>query len=278
MCPPQHFGVLYEINPWMHTEVAVDRDLARDQWDGLVATLRAAGATVEIIDHDPSVPDMVFTANAGIVNHRSGRDPQFVPSHFRHPERQGETEIFARWFAAHGYTVDRLPTDLDHEGAGDALPFGGGLLSGYRFRSDLRATTELGRLTEVPVRAIELVDERLYHVDITFCPLDDRRAIAAPMGWDAYGRKVVEALVPEPLWLEDEEALTFCANSVVVGSTVVMPTTPVRVGRILEGWGFDVVTCDVSEFLKAGGGCRCLTLALDVELASPPHGAPAPPS
>ena len=118
------------------------------------------------------------------------------------------------------------------------------------------------------MRAIELVDERLYHIDITFCPLDERRAICAPMGWDAYGRKVVEALVPEPLWLEDEEALGFCANSVVVGSTVVMPTTPPRVGRILEAWGFDVVTCDVGEYLKAGGGCRCLTLSLDVALGT----------
>ena len=37
-----------------------------------------------------------------------------------------------------------------------------------------------------------------------------------------------------------------------------------RVGRILESWGFDVAVCPVDEFLKAGGGCRCLTLALDV--------------
>jgi N-dimethylarginine dimethylaminohydrolase len=268
MCPPTHFGVLYEINPWMHAEVAVDLDRARAQWDGLVATLRQAGAAVEVIEPDPTAPDMVFTANAGIVNQRAGRSPQFIPAHFRFVERQPETEIFASWFAAQGYEVDRLPADLDHEGAGDALPFGGGLLSGYRFRSDLPATTSLSRLTGAPVRAIELVDERLYHVDITFCPLDDRRALCAPMGWDAYGRKVVEALVPEPLWLTDDETLGFCANSVVVGSTVVMPATPVRVGRILEGWGFDVVTCDVSEFLKAGGGCRCLTLSLDVSLGT----------
>ena len=274
MCPPEHFGVLYEINPWMHKEVAVDRDRAQLQWEGLVATLRDAGAEVVEMPHDPSVPDMVFTANAGIVNHRDGAAPQFVPSHFRFAERQGETEIFASWFDDAGFRVDRLPTELDHEGAGDALPFGGGLVSGYRFRSDLPATTELSRLTGAPVRAIELVDDRLYHVDITFCPLDDRRAICAPMGWDRYGRTVVEALVPEPLWLTDEEALSFCANSVVVGTTVVMPTAPPRVGRILEGWGFDVVTCDVSEFLKAGGGCRCLTLALDVELARPAHGHP----
>ncbi|MDQ6696504.1 MAG: arginine deiminase-related protein [Actinomycetota bacterium] len=263
MCPPTHYGVLYEINPWMHAEVTVDRDKALTEWETLVATLRQAGAEVQVMDHDPAVPDMVFTANAGVVN-----GAQFVPSHFRYPQRQPETEIFAGWFATQGFRIDRLPAALGHEGAGDALPFGGVLLSGYRFRSDLPAATELARLTGAPVRPIELVDERLYHIDITFCPLDGRRAICAPMGWDSYGRKVIEALVPEPLWLSDEETLTFCANSVVVGRTVVMPTTPVRVGRQLEAWGFDVVTCHVGEFLKAGGGCRCLTLSLDVDLAS----------
>jgi N-dimethylarginine dimethylaminohydrolase len=53
---------------------------------------------------------------------------------------------------------------------------------------------------------------------------------------------------------------------VVIGGTVVMPHTPARVGRQLEQWGFDVVEVQVGEFLKAGGGCRCLTLSLDVTL------------
>ena len=117
------------------------------------------------------------------------------------------------------------------------------------------------------MRPIELVDERLYHLDITFCPLDDRRALCAPMGWDRYGRKVVEALVPEPLWLDDDEALAFCANSVVVGTHVVMPATPVRASAASSRRGASTSsTCAVGEFLKAGGGCRCLTLALDVDL------------
>jgi N-dimethylarginine dimethylaminohydrolase len=51
-----------------------------------------------------------------------------------------------------------------------------------------------------------------------------------------------------------------------VDANVVMPSCPPRVGRILERWGFSVAECAVDEFLKAGGGCRCLTLALDVEL------------
>lgn len=273
MCPPTHFGVLYEINPWMHAEVVVDTDEAMVQWEGLVAALRGAGAEVVVMDHDPAVPDMVFTANAGIVNAAPPGDGgasspgQFVPSHFRFAERQGETEIFAAWFAGQGWTVDRLPADLDHEGAGDALPFGPTLVSGYRFRSDQQAATHLARLTGAPVRSIELVDPRLYHVDITFCPLDDRRALLAPLAWDSYGCRVMKALVPEPLVLEDDEALSFCANSVVVGRTIVMPMCPPRVGRQLETWGFDVVVSPMGEFLKAGGGCRCLTLALDVTLS-----------
>jgi N-dimethylarginine dimethylaminohydrolase len=263
VCPPAYFGVLYEINPWMHREVRVDLDRAQGEWEGLVTTLQLAGAEIEMLDPHPGVPDLVFTANAGIVNGR-----QFVPSHFRHPERQPETEIDAAWFAARGYWVDRLPPDVVHEGAGDALPFGGVLLSGYRFRSDVAAAGHLSRLTRTPVRAIELVDERFYHLDLTFCPLDDRRALCVPSAWDAYGRKVVEDLVSDPLWLDDDEGATFCANSVVVDSTILMPACPPRVGRILEGWGFDVVLVPIDEFLKAGGGCRCLTLALDVVLVN----------
>jgi N-dimethylarginine dimethylaminohydrolase len=53
---------------------------------------------------------------------------------------------------------------------------------------------------------------------------------------------------------------------VVVGRRVVMPSCPPAVGRRLETWGFEVAVSSVDEFLKAGGGCRCLTLALDVVL------------
>ena len=271
MCPPEHFTVLYEINPWMHREVAVDPDRARLQWEGLVALLRDAGAEIDLVDPHAEWPDMVFTANAGIVNGR-----QFVPSHFRNPERQGETPIFAAWFDEREYQIDRLPDHLDHEGAGEALPFGDVLVSAYRFRTDAASHAELSRLTGAPVRSIELVDERYYHLDITFCPLDDRRALVVPEAWDDYGRRVMAELVPEPLALEPDEAAVCSANSVVIGRNIVMPSCSPRVGRQLEAWGFEVAVADVGEFLKAGGGVRCLTLALDVVLRRGGQGPPAP--
>jgi N-dimethylarginine dimethylaminohydrolase len=268
MCPPDHFEVAYEINPWMHREVRIDPVPAVEQWHRLHDTLVEAGATVDLLVPVAGVPDLVFTANAGLVN-----GDMFVPARFRHAERQAESSVDVAWFESHGYRVVDLPAGMDHEGAGDALPFGGALLSAYRFRSDLRAATELTGIFGCPVRSVELVDQRLYHLDLTFCPLDEQRAICAPSGWDDYGRRVVADMVPERLDLDEDEALGFCANSVVVGTTVVMPDCTPRVGSQLERWGFDVVVCPVGEFLKAGGGCRCLTLALDVTLGPAPEGS-----
>ena len=275
LCPPRHFTVAYEINPYMHVQVHPDPDAAMAQFDGLASTLVAAGAQVELMEPAPGLPDLVFTANAGVVD-----GEVFVPSRFRHPERQGETPHDVDWFAGHGFRVTPLSGDEPFEGAGDVLPFGAGsepgagrlgpvLVAGYRLRSSVVAQTELGQLLGVPVRAVELTDERFYHVDLVFCPLDDRRALIAPLGLDRYGCRVLAELVPEPVWLTDDEACAFCANSVVVGDVVVMPSCTPRLGAILEGAGLSVAVSPVGEFLKAGGGCRCLTLALDVVLSSP---------
>ncbi len=263
MCAPEFFGVLYEINPWMHTAVQVDGERAATQWQGLAETLAAAGAAVELQLPVEGLPDLVFTANAGVV---SGR--RFVPAHFLHAERQGESAVDAAWFAEAGFEVLELAETTVHEGAGDALPFNDVLLSGYRTRSDAAAHTELAELLGVAVRSVELVDPRLYHLDLVFCPLDERHAIVAPLGLDRYGMRVVADLVPEPILLEDEEALAFLANSVVVDDRIVMADCTPRLGRILESLGLEVVTVPVGEFLKAGGGARCLTLALDVEIGA----------
>jgi len=115
---------------------------------------------------------------------------------------------------------------------------------------------------------VPVVHPALYHLDLSFCPLDETRAIVAPSAWDATGRRAVAALVPRPLVIDEEEAFTFCANSVVVGHTVVMPAgVPVRVARQLEAWGFTVATVEVGELHKGGGSVRCMTLPLDTDLS-----------
>ncbi|MFP5224615.1 MAG: amidinotransferase [Actinomycetota bacterium] len=261
MCPPEFFGVTYEINPWMHKEIVVDRGLAREQWESLRSAVTDAGATVEILDPVDGLPDLVFTANAGLIDGRN-----FIPASFRHPQRQRETPHATAWFRRQGYNIVPLPSGLVHEGAGDALPFGDVLISGYRMRSDAPSHAAVARIARAQVRAVELVDPRLYHLDLVFCPLDSRHAIVAPLGLDEHGLRVMKDLVPEPIMLTDEEALTFCANSVVIDRTIIMPSCSDRLRRAIEAAGLTIVVVEVSEFLKAGGACRCLTLALDATI------------
>jgi N-dimethylarginine dimethylaminohydrolase len=261
MCPPDYFGVFYEINPWMHTENAVDQDRAQEQWHHLVAHLRRAGATVQTLEPVKSLPDIVFTANAGLVDGR-----RFIPSQFTYPERQLEAIYDTEWFRSHDFEITEFSRDprLNFEGCGDAFMVCGRLVAGYGFRTDLAAHAVLAKKLGVGYHSIKLVDVRLYHLDISFCPLDERHAIIAPDVWDRKSCEGLEQLIPEPLVLELDEAMTFCANSVVVGKTIIMPYCPPRVGRILCKWGYEVCVSPVTEFVKAGGGVRCLTLALDV--------------
>jgi arginine dihydrolase len=259
MCPARHYGVLYEINPWMHREVPADAERTMQQWEALVATLEGVGASIETIEPVDGLPDMVFTANAGFV-----RGDRFIRSRFKHPQRSGEESHYERWFRRGGFQVTELDGQPLFEGAGDALPFGDRILAGYRIRSDFDAHTALAKALDVEVLSVELVDPRFYHLDLTFCPLDDRRALVVPQAWDEYGRDVVRSLVPEPLELTADEAEAFCANSVVVGDAIVMPSCTPRLAGVLTDIGLQVVVSPVDEFLKAGGGVRCLTLALDV--------------
>lgn len=258
MAPAQHYGVLYEINPWMNREVPADPERSMDQWTDLVRTLREAGAEISLIEPVDGLPDMVFTANAGLV-----WGERFVPSRFRHPQRTGEEAWHKLWFGREGFRLAELPGGPFFEGAGDALPFRDRIVAGYRIRSEFDAHTAMAKMLETEVLSVELVDERFYHLDLTFCPLDDRRALVVPDAWDRYGRDVVASLVPEPIELTPEEALAFCANSVVVGDVIVMPACTTRLERELAGLGLDVHVSPVDEFVKAGGGVRCLTLALD---------------
>src|SRR4051812_35146191 len=89
MCPPDYYGIEYEINPWMSRSRGSSPDKARGQWQRLEQTLRGLGVQIELMTPQPSLPDLVFTANAGLVFHK-----RFFSSRFRHGVRARETPHF----------------------------------------------------------------------------------------------------------------------------------------------------------------------------------------
>ena len=263
MCPPKYYGIEYEINPCMNRRVSSDPEESRLQWQALYDTLIDLGAKVELLEPVQGLPDLVFTANAGLVFH-----DVFLSSRFRYGERQGETPVFDHWFAEHGYTVEHTPEDHYFEGAGDALFCGETLFAGYRFRSDARTMQWVGNRLGVEVLPLELVDPRYYHLDTCFCPIAPDAAIYFPGAFDEYGRSVLWDRIRTLIEVTAEEAFSFSCNAVVVGRSVVLNQGAPKLARALERRGFRAVPLKLTEFIKAGGSAKCLTFRLDGEDAA----------
>jgi N-dimethylarginine dimethylaminohydrolase len=195
-------------------------------------------------------------------------------SHMRYAERRMETGSAQPWFAGRGFATSYVGRDGvgAHLEAGDAFAFGDALVVGYGPRTEELALKHLATDLDIRVRGLRITHPAMYHLDLAFCPLDDRRAIVCPSALDEASAAALLDLVPEPLVLTEEEALTtFCANSIVIpkqsgGAAIVMPACPDRVRAQLEEWGFEVVVVDVSEFHKGGGSIRCLTNPVDVRI------------
>jgi N-dimethylarginine dimethylaminohydrolase len=154
------------------------------------------------------------------------------------------------------------------EGAGDALFCGETLFAGYRIRSDVRGHQELGELMQCEVIPLELVDGRYYHLDTCFCPLAPDMAIYYPPAFDEYARSVLRANIADLIPVSDEESEHFACNAVVLGQTVITNAGCPSLHRELRARGFETAECSLSEFVKAGGSAKCLTLRLDGEDAA----------
>ena len=263
MCPPDHYSIEYEINPWMNRSLGAVRELAFRQWKHLHDTLIGLGVRVETMTPQPGLPDLVFTANAGLVFHNT-----FLSSRFRHEVRAKESPHFDAWFAANGFQVEHLPENTFHEGAGDALFCGDTLFAGYRTRSDASAHQWVGEKLGVRVLPLELVNPRFYHLDTCFCPLAPGVAFYFPAAFDGYGKRVLQTHVPTLVPVVEEEAFRFGCNAVAVGKTVVHNSRCPQMAASLARAGFRSIEVELDEFLKAGGSAKCLTLRLDGEEAA----------
>ena len=270
MCPPDHYDVDYVINPWMEGNIhKSSRDRAVEQWQKLHQVLKDV-AIVDLVDPAKGWPDMVFTANAGLV-----LGTNVVLSRFFHKERQGEEPYFKTWFEENGFTVYELPKDLPFEGAGDALfdREGRWLWAGYGFRSELDSHPYIAKWLDTEVVSLRLIDERFYHLDTCFCPLTGGYLLYYPPAFDSYSNRVIEMRIPEEkrIIVEEPDAVCFACNAVNVGSTIVMNQISDGLKNKLTKAGFNVTETPLSEFLKAGGAAKCLTLRVTEPILEDVH-------
>lgn len=269
MCPPRHFGVSYVINPWMDGNAGqVDAPLAARQWDALYTAVRQY-ADVHLVEAAPGLPDMVFTANAGVV-----LDGRVVPAHFHHAEREGEEQRFENWFRAEGFELIDLPGDIAFEGAGDALydRARGCLWVAYGSRTRAATSVLLHEALAVETVPLRLIDPRYYQLDTCFCPLDDGWLLWYPPALDAAARSEIERRVPaaQRITVSEEDARNLACNAICLAGNVLLNRASPALQRALRLAGYRVIEMPLGEFVKAGGAAKCLTLRLDESRAGTP--------
>jgi N-dimethylarginine dimethylaminohydrolase len=263
MCAPDHYDVHFLFNPHMRYTERVDRRRAKAQWRRLVRVLEEAGADLRFLDLSPVTGPLVFTADAAFC---------YRPGDVLVLENDGvrgdlEPALFRAWFQEHGFRTEFAPPNCRLDGGNLLRLSNGTVLAGLkpgsrgigeRYLARLLRVTVGGRLETVP-----LVEEKFLHLDTVVGVLGGGRYLVylggLPDGRLPEGGTLAEGdVIP----VSAADAARFACNIVVVGDVVV--TGPVsddlcrRIGRL----GFHVERVDLSEFYKAGGGAKCLTLPL----------------
>lgn len=268
MTSPGHFNINYSINPWMEGNVdGIDNyhlRIALHQWSELRNILVNLDVDVFMLPLPPeNCPDAVFTANAGFLYGGT-----FIPSYFKHPERQVEEPYFTEWFRAKGYFIPEISGTEDRnvksfEGAGDALidSTRNILWFGYGFRSTLSFKEELERVVSLDVKAVKLVDPRFYHLDTCFCPLDTGKLLWYPAAFDEAAQQLIRGTYgADAIEVEEADAILFACNAISIGNRVVLPFVSADLLKKLVKAGLEPIRHGLGEFLKSGGSAKCLIL------------------
>ena len=258
MSSPEYFRLEYSINPWMIEGVEVNLELAKDQWSGLKSTIEKCGAEVKVIPGNTVYPDLVFTANSGII-----KDKSVLISNFKFQERRGEEIIYENWFKKNGYDVARIPSEYKFEGRGDAFVYGEYLIGSYGVRSDKEALIYIAEQFELKPKIVKLVDEKFYHLDTCFqkLPTNNNDAIFYPEAFEDSSLSEFSDLF-NLIPVGENDANKLACNSFVINESVIFPSDDIDIIETVADLGCNIEISNVSEFLKSGGACQCLVITL----------------
>jgi N-dimethylarginine dimethylaminohydrolase len=268
MSRPEYFSVSEAKNPFSCHTSEVDRSLAFKQWEDLYQVFERVGLEVFLLDPQPGLQDMCFTANQAFVGIDCEEHAFAMPSRMLHRSRRDEVEMFVRWYSQQGYRIVDLGLEGEEflEGAGDLLWNSDwkSVWAGFGHRSTRAAIDQFSGEMEAmgfQVRKLELVDPYFYHLNLCLAPLAPESLLIYP------GAFAPETLAHIRGWAQTyevtrEDALQFVCNGVSVNGFYITPRITHRLEQILSREGIEPIAVDLSEFQKAGSSAASLKMLL----------------
>lgn len=269
MVKPTHFDVKYVINPHMKDFVGnIDVIQAENEWEYLLEGYKELGLDVHILDGEEGLPDMVFCANQSLPFVDADGNRKVLMSIMHAEQRKEEVPYFEQWYRQNGYQVEHLDSSKvsDFEGMGDALwHFKRRLLwGGYGFRSSVKAYQQISELFDTPIIALELLDDKFYHLDTCLCILNETNALIYPDAFSQEGLDMIHKLFDNVIEATPYEAeKLFAVNATCPdGRNVLIQQGCTDVNKKLRDAGFSVHEYSTYEFIKSGGSIFCMKMML----------------
>ena len=230
-------------------------DATRAQWQHATFTrlLTDLGARVTKLPFVHDAFDSVFAKDNAILV-----DDRALLAHPLHHQRLAEQGPRAKALLENGFVVHTMPREPLEGGDVVVLPNVSGALMGCGFRSSRRSSRDLEDFLDAPVTPIELVEERLYHLDMAVTVLADGTAIACEDAIAPDSLELLRGRVKRVIPISIEDALTFGVNMVEVGAHVVLGGRSQTIARALQDIGRTTHAPLLDQFHLAGGSAACL--------------------
>lgn len=264
LCPPTHFSFqpINEITRKVLSEGQVaDVTKMQREHESLAAAYEASGVKVETMTPAPGLPYMVYARDFGVCVAEGA-----VIGRFREPVRQGEELHYRQHLAELGVPVLGRVWRGAFEGGDFWFLDPTTLVHGVLARSDFEGVACAAEilkpygydLTAVPV------DSKNLHLDMCFNIVAEKTAVIAkdvlPDFFLAKLRKrrfdLIE-IAPEGVFKH------YCNIQALGLGRVLTFEANTEVNKALTARGLEVVTADLWETLKGGGGPHCMTFPLE---------------
>lgn len=265
VCPPDSYRTSFLFNPWLdYRDDEVDATKARAQWDELVSTLNEHCTATSFIEPSDDSPAMVFTADGALVYW----ERRAIVLRNDGSRSYSESYFVRDWLRANGYGFESLPPQYTLDGGNIVRLSSSTYLVGLKPGSPGHAERYLGRLlkmvADATVLPLALSDRRYLHLDMVVGNLAGRGLLVYWDGLHPASREHLKRWASDQVPLIDvseQDAARFACNTIATpdGSIVTGPVSDELAGRIAH-LGLRPVRVDLSEFYKAGGGAKCLTL------------------
>ena len=254
MCPPDYLSLYYEINPWMDKNNRFSLSKAKEQWNNLF-TLYNELIPNNIFKVEPKegLTELCFLGDSLFAINESA-----VFSRFAKAERSNETEYVMNYFK-NSFRCNQIPENMFYEGSGETMLWKDKILVGYGQRSSHEIIPFLNSTFNLEVIGLELIDSKYYHLDTALFPINDELIAIYPDAFSKDALAKLESLHVEIIVLNKQDAESFALNSVSIGNDIIIHHAAENFISLLEKRSFKIHPIDISEFIKFGGGLKCLS-------------------